>query len=255
LITHHTSVDRTGQAIVRSAALAPALDRVGDPPLAPPAIPDAATIDRLAGLGSGRHQRDLVFKRGLDIFGAVVGLIVLAPLLAVVTVCIWVSDGRPASFRQARAGLHGRPFSIAKFRTMAREAETQRAALRAHNEVRGGASFKLTNDPRVTSLGRLLRRTSIDELPQLWNVLRGEMSLVGPRPHPFDDLQGYQEWHFARLAMKPGMTGLWQVSSRRDPDFDRWVAQDLDYIRTWSPLLDIKILVRTVPALLRADGR
>ena len=222
----------------------------------PAPMPDAATIDRLAGLGgTGRRRRELTFKRGLDIVGAVGGLIVLAPGFAILTLAIWATDGRPAYFRQPRAGLHGRSFSIAKFRTMARDADAQRAALRAHNEVAGGASFKLTDDPRVTTMGRFLRRTSLDELPQLWNVLRGEMSLVGPRPHPFDDLEGYQEWHYARLAMKPGMTGLWQISSRRDPDFDRWVAQDLEYIRTWSPRLDIRILLMTLPALLRADGR
>ena len=222
----------------------------------PAPLPDAATIDRLAGLGgTGRRRSELAFKRGLDIVGAVGGLVVLAPVFAILTVAIWVTDGRPAFFRQPRAGLHGRPFIIAKFRTMARDADAQRAALRAHNEVAGGASFKLTDDPRVTTTGRFLRRTSLDELPQLWNVLRGEMSLVGPRPHPFDDLDGYQEWHYARLAMKPGMTGLWQISARRDPDFDRWVGQDLEYIRTWSPRLDIMILLKTLPALLRADGR
>jgi lipopolysaccharide/colanic/teichoic acid biosynthesis glycosyltransferase len=218
-------------------------------------MPDAATIDRLAGLGTGRRRSELAFKRGLDLVGAVGGLLVLAPVFAIVTLAIWATDGRPALFRQPRAGLHGRAFSIAKFRTMARDADAQRAALRAHNEVAGGASFKLTDDPRVTSMGRFLRRTSLDELPQLWNVLRGDMSLVGPRPHPFDDLEGYQEWHYARLAMKPGMTGLWQISARRDPDFDHWVGQDLEYIRTWSPLLDIKIMLATLPALLRADGR
>jgi len=218
-------------------------------------MPDAATIDRLAGLGAGRRRSELAFKRGLDVVGAIGGLVVLSPVFAVLTVAIWATDGRPAFFRQPRAGLHGRPFTIAKFRTMARDADAQRAALRAHNEIAGGASFKLTDDPRVTAMGRFLRRTSLDELPQLWNVLRGEMSLVGPRPHPFDDLEGYQEWHYARLAMKPGMTGLWQISARRDPDFDRWVAQDLQYIRGWSPLLDIRIMLKTLPALLRADGR
>jgi lipopolysaccharide/colanic/teichoic acid biosynthesis glycosyltransferase len=138
---------------------------------------------------------------------------------------------------------------------MSREADSQRAALRQHNEVVGGASFKMTDDPRVTRLGRILRRTSIDELPQLWNVLRGEMSLVGPRPHPFDDLDGYEEWHFRRLSVKPGITGLWQVAGRGDPDFDRWTQLDLEYIDRWSLMLDIKIMLRTIPAVLRATGR
>ncbi len=144
---------------------------------------------------------------------------------------------------------------IYKFRTMRAGADAERAALRVRNEVVGGASFKMTDDPRVTRLGRFLRRTSIDELPQLLNVIRGEMSIVGPRPHPFDDIVGYQGWHHGRFAMKPGITGLWQVNSRRDPDFDRWVEIDLEYIRTWSPLLDIKIMLRTVPAMVRGEGR
>jgi len=164
-------------------------------------------------------------------------------------------DGRPVLFRQERAGRDARPFTIYKFRTMRHGADAERATLRALNEVEGGASFKMTHDPRVTRLGRFLRRTSIDEFPQLLNVLRGEMSLVGPRPHPFDDLAGYQAWHHGRLVMKPGMTGLWQVSSRRDPAFDRWVELDLEYIRRWSPVLDMKIMAWTIPAMLRGDGR
>ena len=266
MIGQRTTASRTvepGAALVAPAAAAAVSTSPGDAGQAPaPAsarargpMPDAATIDRLAGLGAGRPPGQLAFKRGLDLVGAVGGLLVLAPVFAVLTLAIWATDGRPAYFRQPRAGLHGRAFSIAKFRTMARDADAQRAALRAHNEVAGGASFKLTDDPRVTTMGRFLRRTSLDELPQLWNVLKGEMSLVGPRPHPFDDLDGYQEWHYARLAMKPGMTGLWQISARRDPDFDRWVGQDLEYIRTWSPWLDVRILLKTLPALLRADGR
>ncbi len=266
MIGQRTTVSRAVEpaaALVAPAATTSVSSPGGDAVTARPAtavpsaasMPDAATIDRLAGLGAGRRRSEVAFKRGLDLVGAIGGLVVLAPVFAILTVAIWVTDGRPAFFRQPRAGLHGRPFTIAKFRTMARDADAQRAALRAHNEVAGGASFKLTDDPRVTTMGRFLRRTSLDELPQLWNVLKGEMSLVGPRPHPFDDLEGYQEWHYARLAVKPGMTGLWQISARRDPDFDRWVAQDLAYIRTWSPRLDIKILLMTLPALLRADGR
>jgi lipopolysaccharide/colanic/teichoic acid biosynthesis glycosyltransferase len=197
----------------------------------------------------------LIAKRAIDLLGAVVGLVLIGPLLLGTAALIALFDGRPVLFRQERAGLDERPFRIYKFRTMRLGADAERAALRANNEVNGGASFKMTDDPRVTRLGRVLRRTSIDEFPQLLNVLRGEMSLVGPRPHPFDDLAGYQSWHHARTAMKPGMTGLWQVSSRRDPDFDRWVELDLEYIRTWSPWLDIKIIARTIPAMLRSEGR
>ncbi len=127
--------------------------------------------------------------------------------------------------------------------------------LRGRNEVAGGAAFKMTDDPRITRLGRILRRTSLDELPQLVNVLRGEMSLVGPRPHPFDDVAGYEPWHMGRFEMKPGITGLWQIEGRGDADFDRWVELDLKYIRDWSPALDLQILARTLPAVLRGSGR
>jgi len=204
----------------------------------------------------GRQRRfALAVKRGVDILGASCGLAALSPLLGTVSAALLVTDGRPILFRQVRAGIHGRPFVIVKFRTMQRDADRLRADLRQGNDVTGNAAFKLTNDPRVTRLGRFLRRTSIDELPQLWNVLRGDMSLVGPRPHPFDDVAGYADWHFQRLAMKPGLTGAWQISARTDPDFDHWVEQDLAYIREWSPWLDIRIILATIPALLRAEGR
>ena len=197
----------------------------------------------------------LAVKRAMDIVGAAIGLIFLSPLFLLVALAIIVADGRPVLFRQPRAGLGGRPFSIAKFRTMGRDADAQREELRGRNEIAGNASFKLTDDPRVTRLGRFLRRSSIDELPQLWNVLIGEMSLVGPRPHPFDDLEGYADWHFRRLSVKPGITGLWQIGARTDTDFDRWTQLDLAYIDRWTLMLDIKILLGTIPALLRADGR
>jgi lipopolysaccharide/colanic/teichoic acid biosynthesis glycosyltransferase len=138
---------------------------------------------------------------------------------------------------------------------MRRDADAMRGDLRSQNEVAGGASFKMSADPRITRFGRVLRRTSIDELPQLVNVLRGEMSLVGPRPHPFDDVAGYEPWHHGRFTMKPGITGLWQVAGRGDSDFDRWVELDLEYIREWSLVLDLRILARTLPAVLRSSGR
>jgi lipopolysaccharide/colanic/teichoic acid biosynthesis glycosyltransferase len=194
-------------------------------------------------------------KRAMDIAGSAAALIVLSPIMALVALAIIATDGRPVLFRQPRAGIDGRPFSIAKFRTMRRGADAERDALREQNEVQGGASFKLTDDPRVTRLGRILRRTSIDEFPQFWNVLLGDMSLVGPRPHPFDDVAGYADWHHRRLEMKPGITGLWQISARSDPDFDQWVKLDLEYIDGWSLALDVRIMLKTVPALLRAEGR
>jgi lipopolysaccharide/colanic/teichoic acid biosynthesis glycosyltransferase len=181
--------------------------------------------------------------------------VLLGPLLVAVALLVRVIDGSPVLFVQERAGLDGVPFRIVKFRTMRIGADAERAELRALNEVAGGASFKLADDPRVTRSGRFLRRTSLDELPQLWNVLLGEMSLVGPRPHPFDDVAGYDDWHFRRLSVKPGLTGLWQVSARSNPDFDTWVRLDLEYIDSWSLGLDIRILAATIPALLRTDGR
>jgi exopolysaccharide biosynthesis polyprenyl glycosylphosphotransferase len=195
-----------------------------------------------------------VAKRSLDLFGAVVGLVFLSPVLLVIALAIRLDDRGPALFRQNRIGQHGRIFRIVKFRTMTVDADRQREELRARNEV-DGAAFKLTDDPRVTRVGRFLRRFSLDELPQLWNVLLGEMSLVGPRPHPRDDVERYADWHFQRLSAKPGMTGLWQVSGRRDASFDRWVEQDIEYINAWSLWLDIMILFRTVGVVVSGNGR
>ena len=197
----------------------------------------------------------LAAKRLFDIVGAAVGLVLLSPLFAVAALGIFMTDGRPVIFRQPRAGMNGRRFRVVKFRTMVREADALRAALRSQNEISGKASFKLTNDPRITRIGRFLRRTSVDELPQLWNVLRGEMSLVGPRPHPFDDVAGYDPWHRRRLSMKPGITGLWQIVGRREPNFDRWVELDLQYIDHWSLWLDLRLILKTIPAMLKAEGR
>jgi lipopolysaccharide/colanic/teichoic acid biosynthesis glycosyltransferase len=137
---------------------------------------------------------------------------------------------------------------------MIRDADKQIRQLEPFNEVRGSA-FKITQDPRLTRTGSVLRRTSLDELPQLWNVLRGEMSLVGPRPPLPEEVAGYDVWHRRRLSMKPGITGLWQVSARDNPDFDQWVERDLEYIDRWSLWLDLKIMARTVPAVVNQQGR
>jgi exopolysaccharide biosynthesis polyprenyl glycosylphosphotransferase len=192
----------------------------------------------------------LVGKRVLDIIGSAVALTLLSPLLLVVAIWILRRDGRPILFRQPRVGLHGRPFQVVKFRTMVPDAEEQLDELLDQNEIQGHA-FKLSDDPRLTKTGRWLRRTSIDELPQLWNVLKGEMSLVGPRPPLPREVAGYDVWHRRRLSMKPGITGLWQVSARHEEEFDRWVEMDLDYIDRWSLWLDLKIMVRTIPAMLQ----
>lgn len=202
----------------------------------------------------GQREVGLVVKRVLDIVGASVGLLLLSPLLLGTALVILVRDGSPVLFRQTRVGLHGRPFTIYKFRTMIDGAEDQLDDVLHLNE-RNGVAFKATNDPRMTRLGRWLRKTSIDELPQLWNVLIGSMSLVGPRPPLPTEVVNYDIWHRRRLSMKPGITGLWQVEARHDPDFDRWVEHDLVYIDGWTIWLDLKILARTVPALLAHGGR
>ncbi len=194
----------------------------------------------------------LAAKRLLDVLASGAGLVVLSPLLLAIAVAIVMDDSKPILFRQDRIGLHGRPFRVVKFRSMSRDAEARLAGLEHRNEITGSA-FKLTDDPRTTRVGRFLRRTSLDELPQLLNVLRGEMSLVGPRPPLPGEVDGYDLWHRRRLSMKPGITGLWQVRARREPEFDRWVAADLEYIDRWSLWLDVKILLRTIPAAL--EGR
>jgi len=196
----------------------------------------------------------IAVKRLLDIVGAAAALIVLSPLLLIVAALILLRDGPPVLFRQDRVGLQGRIFRVAKFRTMVPDAEARLADLEGANEIRGHA-FKITDDPRLSRSGKWLRATSLDELPQLWNVLRGEMSIVGPRPPLPREVDGYDIWHRRRLSMKPGITGLWQVAARRDPDFDRWVRLDLDYIDHWSLWLDLKIVARTIPAMLTQQGR
>ncbi len=201
-----------------------------------------------------QRELGLVVKRLIDIAGAVVGLVVLSPLLLGTALAIRVRDGSPVLFRQTRVGLHGRPFTIHKFRTMVPGAEARLAEV-AHLNTRQGPAFKAHRDPRITPLGSFLRRTSLDELPQLWNVLRGEMSLVGPRPPLPGEVAEYDIWHRRRLSMRPGITGLWQVEARDEPEFDRWVERDLAYIDDWSLALDFRILLRTIPAVLVRTGR
>lgn len=200
------------------------------------------------------HRIALAAKRAIDIAGALLGLVVCAPLLAGLALWIAATDGRPVLFRQERIGRHGRPFTLWKLRTMRADAEALYADLAPLSETEGPA-FKIADDPRITRPGRFLRRTGLDELPQLWNVLRGEMSLVGPRPAPAREVDGYAGWHRRRLSVRPGITGLWQVTSRFDARFDDRARLDLDYIDRWSLRLDLEILARTVPVMLRQEGR
>ncbi|HTP30202.1 MAG TPA: sugar transferase [Anaeromyxobacteraceae bacterium] len=196
----------------------------------------------------------LLAKRLFDVAVSATALIVLSPLFALVATAIRFHSPGPVFFRQRRVGMNGREFTLYKFRSMVVDAEEQLAGLRAYNEV-GGPIFKMTNDPRVTRIGRFLRRTSIDELPQFWNVLRGEMSIVGPRPPLPEEVSNYQGWHRRRLSMKPGITCIWQVSGRSDVgDFDRWAKLDLQYIDSWSLWCDLKIFAKTIPAVLIGRG-
>jgi exopolysaccharide biosynthesis polyprenyl glycosylphosphotransferase len=195
----------------------------------------------------------LPLKQVLDLVLTLVGLPILVPVLAVLAIAIRVCDGSPVLFSQVRVGLHGRRFKMWKFRTMVPNAEAARPELEARNEVDGPA-FKLAQDPRVTRLGAFLRRTSLDELPQLFNVLEGTMSLVGPRPLPESEQQRIHGSQRRRLSMKPGITGLWQVSGRSDVCFGEWMRMDQEYVDRWSLWLDIRLLAATVPAVLRRRG-
>jgi exopolysaccharide biosynthesis polyprenyl glycosylphosphotransferase len=192
----------------------------------------------------------LLLKRLIDLALGAIALVLLSPLFALLAIAIAILDGRPVFFRQTRVGLHGRQFKVVKFRTMVPDAEERLEELEALNEIQGPA-FKLTVDPRLSRTGRFLRATSLDELPQLLNVIAGQMSLVGPRPPLPREVADYDLWHRRRLSMKPGITGLWQVEARRDSDFNRWVELDLAYIDRWSIWLDLKIMIRTIPAMLQ----
>lgn len=195
----------------------------------------------------------LALKRLLDIATSSVLLVLALPVVLAIAVVIKLTDRGRVLYRQTRCGLNGRRFTLYKFRTMVPDAEERRQELLHLNEMNGPV-FKLKRDPRVTWFGRFLRRFSLDELPQLWNVLRGDMSLVGPRPPIPDEVARYQRWQRRRLSMKPGLTCLWQISGRNQVDFDRWIELDLQYIDSWSPWLDMKILLKTVPAVLTGRG-
>jgi exopolysaccharide biosynthesis polyprenyl glycosylphosphotransferase len=196
-----------------------------------------------------------VAKQLIDFFGAAAMLVILAPFLVMFAVLIKFTSPGPILFRQQRSGLNGRPFTLYKFRTMVTNAEQLKHELAAMNQM-SGPVFKLVNDPRITRFGRFLRKSSIDELPQLINVLRGEMSLVGPRPLPVDEVRRFNDLaHRRRLSVKPGLTCLWQVSGRNKvKDFKDWVRLDLEYIDNWSLWLDLKIIFRTLPVVLTGAG-
>ncbi|MEA2199599.1 MAG: hypothetical protein QOI89_195 [Solirubrobacteraceae bacterium] len=196
---------------------------------------------------------DFALKRTFDIIGATLLLVLLSPLLMLITIAVSVSSRGPILFRSIRRGIGQRPFPCLKFRTMHSDAEERQADLEELNEA-SGALFKIRDDPRLTTVGRMLRRFSLDELPQLVNVLRGEMSLVGPRPLPERDYDMLEDWHRKRYLVLPGITGLWQVSGRSELDFDDLVHLDFIYLESWSLALDLTILLKTLPAVLLRRG-
>jgi exopolysaccharide biosynthesis polyprenyl glycosylphosphotransferase len=195
----------------------------------------------------------LFTKRVMDVVLSAAALVASLPLWPVIALAIRLSSPGPVFYRQERCGLHGRRFTLLKFRTMTADAEARRQEV-AHLNVVNGPAFKAPDDPRITPVGRVLRRFSLDELPQLLHVLKGEMSLVGPRPPLPEEVERYEPWQRRRLAMKPGITGLWQVSGRSELDWATWMELDLAYIDSWSLWLDITILARTLPAVLAGRG-
>ncbi|MDU5946277.1 MAG: sugar transferase, partial [Paenibacillus macerans] len=196
---------------------------------------------------------NLILKRAVDIVLASLGLIVISPLLAVVAVCIKLDSKGPVMIKQRRIGKNGAPFGMYKFRSMVENAESLIHQLAAHNEA-DGPVFKMKNDPRITRVGRFIRKYSIDELPQLINVVLGQMSLVGPRPPLPQEVERYTDYEWRRLDIRPGITGLWQINGRSDLPFDEWVKLDLYYIEHWSLGLELKIIFKTIPIVLKGTG-
>jgi exopolysaccharide biosynthesis polyprenyl glycosylphosphotransferase len=201
----------------------------------------------------GRSRTSLRLKRGIDIAGAGLGLLLIAPLMAAIAIAVKLTSRGPVLYRQERTGRGDRPFRMLKFRTMVEGADSLKTALLHLNEA-DGVMFKIADDPRITRFGRLLRRTSLDELPQLWNVLRGEMSLVGPRPLVPNEDDHCIGWHRTRLELTPGLTGPWQVAGRSKVPFEEMVKMDYLYVAEWSLWNDIRLLLRTLPVVVFAKG-
>lgn len=195
----------------------------------------------------------IILKRAMDVIGSAIGLALFSPVVLAIAVAIRLDTAGPVYYRSWRVGKKGRKFVCYKFRTMLQNADALKDSLRHLNE-REGATFKIVNDPRITRVGRFLRKYSLDELPQFWNVLKGDMSLVGPRPHPLDDYHNYDLDHLRRLDVTPGLTGLWQVTARRDSSFEKNVVLDLEYIENWSLRMDLTILFRTLAVVVAGSG-
>jgi lipopolysaccharide/colanic/teichoic acid biosynthesis glycosyltransferase len=192
-------------------------------------------------------------KRGLDVLGAALALVLFSPVLLVLAALVKLTSKGPVFYRSTRIGRGGRPFTFYKLRSMVRDAHSTRHHVEHLNEA-DGPVFKIARDPRITPIGRFLRTTSLDEVPQFWNVLRGEMSLVGPRPPIAEEVAQYEPWQLRRLDVRPGITCLWQISGRSRIGFQEWMRLDLEYIKHQSLRLDLKILLRTIPAVLSREG-
>jgi exopolysaccharide biosynthesis polyprenyl glycosylphosphotransferase len=250
--SHYADIERTIQICERSGiAVKYPLDifesAIAKPQYEPSHLPTVS-------LKFVPDTRNLLVKRLIDVVCSLSALIALAPLMLAIAALIRLTDGGASVFSQERYGFNKRRFKMYKFRTMVVNAEALQASLENLNEA-NGATFKIKNDPRVTRLGRILRKTSLDELPQLWNVLRGDMSIVGPRPLPMRDVSKFDEtWFMRRFAVRPGLTCLWQISGRSDADFSRLVNLDLEYIDNWSLMLDLKIILKTVPVVCKGSG-
>jgi exopolysaccharide biosynthesis polyprenyl glycosylphosphotransferase len=200
-----------------------------------------------------KNELLLLLRRIFDFLGSLILILISSPVFLLIILAIRLESAGPAIYRQVRCGLNGRRFTFYKFRSMVQGAEVRKGELLTYN-LMAGPVFKMKNDPRVTRLGRFLRKTSLDELPQLFNVLRGDMSFVGPRPPIPEEVEKYEGWQRRRLSMKPGITGLWQVSGRNQIKFDQWMKLDLEYIDNWSIWLDLKILIKTIPVVLLGKG-
>jgi exopolysaccharide biosynthesis polyprenyl glycosylphosphotransferase len=216
-------------------------------------VGDLNGLPMLALTRAPSDELALAVKRLFDIAVSFTVLFLLSPLFLVLAAAIKLDSPGPIFFRQRRVGLQGRTFDIFKLRSMYLDAEARLESLRTHNEM-SGPVFKMKNDPRITRVGRFLRRTSLDEFPQFWNVLRGEMSVVGPRPPLPSEVRQYKRWQRRRLSVKPGITCIWQISGRNNIDFDRWMELDLEYIDQWSLWTDFQICLKTIPAVLGTRG-
>ncbi len=207
----------------------------------------------IQSLGVFFHNNIPIWKRIMDIFGSALCLIIFSPIILGVACAIKLTSKGPVFFAQKRCGLGEKPFNVYKFRSMVVNAANIKKELEKYN-LRTGPVFKMENDPRVTIVGKFIRKWSLDEVPQFFNVLRGDMSLVGPRPPTLCELPGYEKWQRRRLEIKPGITGIWQITARHNKCFKEWVRMDIEYINKCSLFLDIKILLKTIPAVISCKG-